>query len=277
MIGCIDKDADTSIDCDALEDMFTRVLTPQGIADDETEILIGKLPANLPIDFPMVSDSQIVGSIVIYSQYGDATEIILNVPGNPDDIISFYRNHLMENGWIEDDFSGEFSSPLSYGHAQFCSENGAGMSLQITAYKAENIDYTDLRLNLHTGMGSFPCSPSDFHSEESILPLLREPEGSVSFGSSTGSGGDSHYAELNLKTKLSLQELEIHYKEQLLNTSWKLERQDVSDIVIWDIFTVFGEDGDEWTAIMIVHDVVGDLKRIKIQMDSKSGYLANPL
>ena len=62
----------------------------------EKQLLLGKLPDNLPVEIPRPANSQIVGTI----QRGkDNYQIELDIPQSATQVESFYENQLTQKGW----------------------------------------------------------------------------------------------------------------------------------------------------------------------------------
>ncbi|MDY6912721.1 MAG: hypothetical protein SVM79_10235, partial [Chloroflexota bacterium] len=118
--------------------LFTHHYSPF----DEPEILPGELPANLSVDIPIPEDAEIIGSLVqsdISKKY-EHIQIILNVPGEPEDAIAFYQEQLAEIGWHEyerysSSRQGGFVPSQSPASATFCRYTNKGPSLSVIAYE----------------------------------------------------------------------------------------------------------------------------------------------
>lgn len=62
----------------------------------EKELLIGKLPGNLPVEIPQPTNTQIIGTI----QRGkDNYQIELDIPQPATQVESFYQSQLTSKGW----------------------------------------------------------------------------------------------------------------------------------------------------------------------------------
>ncbi|MCP4607084.1 MAG: hypothetical protein GY845_00015, partial [Planctomycetes bacterium] len=53
----------------------------------------------------------------------------------------------------------------------------------------------------------------------------------------------------------------------LIEAGWRLEQQNVSDIIIWNTLTLTDGNARDWFAMMVVHNVGDDVKRINIHVD----------
>ncbi len=279
--GCDSSDSNTSKNIpyatqdNALQTLFEQYLTSPSLSWNEpAEILVGKIPSSIPIDLPVPNDTEIIGSVMRFADQYDVTEIILNTPGEPENIVAFYRDYLIDNGWTElkshSSSSSGFRPPLSYGQAEFCLDDAVNIAVRAVTKANEQDHLLDLRLIFYTNMESSKCSVSGANrivESEAILPTLTWPEGAIIKDSSGGGGSDDRHIGMALKTDLSLEDFETHYKNQLTEAGWRLEDQGDSDTLIWDRFAITDESGGKWSAIMILHELDDNVKRIHIQVD----------
>ncbi len=278
--GCNSSDSNTSENTtDTKQDimtetLFTRYLESLHLLMNKPDILVGELPSTLPFDLPLPDDTDIIGSVIQSFGQDDIIDIILSASGEPENIIAFYRDNLTDNGWIElesdSSSSSGFSPPITYGQAEFCREVSPNIALMVTTIGVNQDDPIDLRLTIHTNIESFECSVSRedrYIESQIILPTLNWPEGARAKSSSGGGGSDDRYAGMTLKTDVIIEELETHFKDQLIEDGWVLEYQGDSDTVIWNSLTKNNDSGGEWVALMVVHELGDDVKSIYIQAD----------
>lgn len=118
------------------------------------------LPGHLPPDFdlPIPEGSEVLGSLVIPTENGVTTHVVVDVPGEPEDVFSSLRNALAQKGWRSRDESRRITDsgfgPSPFGppsSALFCSETESA-SLNVSAFPLRD-GLTDLRFILLNNVG----------------------------------------------------------------------------------------------------------------------------
>ena len=84
-----------SPDSDLLRLMERLVRNPS--STESPELYFGHLPPDF--DFPVPDDSVVLGGVVIPTEYGGTTHVVLDVPGTPDDVFSGQANALAAMGF----------------------------------------------------------------------------------------------------------------------------------------------------------------------------------
>ncbi len=300
LFGCIgcNSTADSgseSSDCPEsaeLLDLIERFFTFYGMAE-EPQVLVNEIPDNLPIDIPIPEKAEVIGSMAMNMTSGpQSIQIILDVPGEPEEVLEFYRDHL-DADWEEQSHSREegFVASGMGEIADFRSMSGNGGAFQVIAFSKENV--TDVRLILTNGALeeglrdeiSTP-QPMDSTPEESqaVLPSMEAPEDAIQWGSRHGgsngssswggsSGGispvdrltESRYSEANLETSMSLEQLQSYYTELLKQSDWTLDTSGVNYQVAWSTWSFNDYLGNQWDGFLLI--------RAMDQEDSKQLYL----
>lgn len=88
-------------DAAALRELAVRLLrvrfpgAPE--ASDETQLLVGQVPADLPVELPLPLGSRVVGSLVRGNPRG--ISIVLDAAEPAEQVLEFYRERLSGAGW----------------------------------------------------------------------------------------------------------------------------------------------------------------------------------
>lgn len=229
-------------------------------------ILQGELPDDLSVEVPIPNNAEVIGSLVRSDNKYKQVEIILDVPEEPNEVIEFYRNSLKKAGWNESEGfypperGGFVHIPSMPESATFCRYEREGPSLTITAYTPDGEKPADVRLHLDTDPRTSICKerffgPRGTDRAEKLIPMLKPPEGAVQRGGGSGGGGDQWESDATLETKLSVGELETHYRNQLLKAEWELKEEGSNSSIAWSIWSFTDEFGDDWSGILLVSEL----------------------
>jgi hypothetical protein len=170
--------------------------------------MIGLLPEDLPFELPIPESSRIIGSIVRGDSTG--TEIILDAPLNSEEVISFYHEALIEEGWTvppEQAFSSGFvSAPWP---SQTLCYNDGEVVLYLSALEIPD-EPTDVRIHIQSPDHYSVCDPEDVYGVDDsygLIPSLKPPPGALFLSGGSGSGQDEASATASLKTDLTVEPL----------------------------------------------------------------------
>ena len=264
------KSADTEL---TLLRRLLTLETPSASFLGEPEILPGELPSDLSVDIPIVEGAKLIGSMVCpltypgEYEYYRRVEVILDVSGQPEEVLTLYSEALTEAGWSQ----AESSSPDSpYGGfepewAMFCHHEKEGPFLMIRVSPMQEKGLTDVHLYLFEIPGC-PLWPEI----DRFLPMLEAPEGAGHEGLG-GIGHEGYYSShAILETDLSLQELQGHYQQQLLEAEWDLEEQGGNRTVSWSTWS-FTDDWDNgWTGLLMVRKLgEGNWRMVHLEANLK--------
>lgn len=253
-----------------LNRLVKRYLTYPGTPYGELEILVGELPSGLPVDVPIPEDAEVIGSIVRSDKY-KSIQIMLDVPQQPDEIIEFYRDCLTEKGWEEmaQPSPSGFVSPMMRSRVNFC--YGGKISLNLYAYPTEEGKPTDVRLHVNDDPQSYkayteePVRPGVLPGD--ILPALLAPEGAIHHGGGAGGSHDRWYSQAMLETSFSTEELQAHYKAQLLEAGWKLKEEGAGETIAWSTWSVADDSGNDWAGLLLVRATKEDWRILYLIAD----------
>ena len=230
---------------------------PGGSAE-EVQILVGELPADLPIEVPLPEGARTIGSLV----RGDrSVQTVLDVDQSADAVLAFYREQLETAGWYELDWPmqpGGFGFGAEVGTATFC-HSRRGPSLMVTAFEAEAAP-TDVRLNLQTDPRQSPCAMLErpYGLAMSLIPNLRAPAGATMHRRGrSGGNGNSWHSTVILETDLDTAVLAAHYNEQLQAAGWKLTDHGSAGPAVWSTWSFTDDQGDTWAGILLTLDTTG--------------------
>ncbi|NJL80970.1 MAG: hypothetical protein HC917_23235 [Richelia sp. SM2_1_7] len=85
--------AQTTNEEPGLRKFVERMLSIYG---GDTKVIVGKLPEKMPVELPIPSASQILGSTV--SEKGNI-QVVLDASGTVEQVTDFYKNQLQKSGW----------------------------------------------------------------------------------------------------------------------------------------------------------------------------------
>jgi hypothetical protein len=226
-------------------------------------MLPGDLPSDLPEKIPIPDGTEIIGSLVRSDGKYNQVEIVLDSPRDPDEVMKFYRNSLSKAGWNESKAvypeSGGFSPAMSMPEsATFCRYERKGPSLTVS-FTPEGEKLTDVRIQLDTNPQSSVCmqsftEPYYGSGGAGIMPVLKSPKGAVQKGSGGGSSGDQWESYATLETDISVKDLEVHYRNQLVEADWKLKDKGSNDSIAWSTWSFTDESGGHRSGVLFVSE-----------------------
>ncbi len=239
---------------ESLREFIGRALTsPYSGKERGMRIMIGLLPEDLPFELPIPEGSRIIGSIV----RGDPaeTEIVLDVPLNSEEVISFYHEALIEEGWTvppEQAFSSGFVSAPWPSHTLCYNDDEVVLYLSAVEIPDEP---TDVRINIQSPDHYSVCDPEGVYGVDDsygLIPTLKPPPGALFLSGGSGGGQDEASITASLKTDLTAEDLANHYGVQLSEAGWTPGERGTSEQVSWSSWTIKDEDGDEWGGVLII-------------------------
>lgn len=231
-----------------------------------TSFLPGDLPGDLPVMVPIPDDAVVIGSAVYSDETYQRITIFLDILEDHSQIIEFYQNNLKKTGWNETegfhwDEKGFASSSISK-TALFCRNEEKDFSLRIISYPSVGEDPTEVILILETDIENLICNlPSEETTHaESIMPLLKLPEGARIRGAGEGGGEDYYSSDITLKTDLSVIELENYYKNQLREVRWEETMNVSTSSIAFSTWSFTEETGENWSGILSINEVGQDMR-----------------
>jgi hypothetical protein len=274
---------------DLLRELAQRLLAspvPSGFgAPQQVQLLPGALPADLPLDLPLPDGSTLIGSAVRPSfarssgpvpllapgaqppsPSGEASDIVLDVPGAPADVLSFYRDALTGLGWSPPAFPtpgpGGFLPAFGPSPAVTYCAGASGPWLTVSVSAGQSGE-NDVRVHIDTGNAG-PCTAPTFFGGgpgpfPQVLPPLAPPTG-VQVQPNGGSGGSGHVSsDAAAATSLSPAELEAAYAQQLSAAGWtRIDGHDDGTLV-WSTWSLPASAGaDDWQGFLLVRQGPAD-------------------
>jgi hypothetical protein len=247
-----------------LQELAERLLAaPYPIPDRQQEATVQLLPGQVPTDLPFVFQlppaAQVVGSMVRSGGPLSGTTVVLDIPGAPDDVLTFYARELEAQHWRPASIgpfpsSGGFqTNPPGMGPVYCQSPNGPSLSLTIHPRTAGP---NDVRLSTSTSPGlcnppSPPGGTPQMPLGATLLPRLTPPPGVDLRGGSGGGGGPNRWSsEATAETTRSPAELEAHFAQQLAAAGWIRQDGRADGRLAWSAWTVPAE-GD-WRGLLVV-------------------------
>nr|MDJ0635749.1 hypothetical protein [Xenococcaceae cyanobacterium MO_188.B29] len=227
----------------AFRDLAMRLLRDRRLAEIETseelQLIVGKLPDELPVEIPILESSQIIGSKVDPDK---RVTIIFDTEQPKEQVIDFYRQHLLGEGWQEDDrFKRGFNY---YNYAQIFYLSSKGPAITISTYKAlDRPTEVSLTIQPKSRRSQYGNSRFDFR-EYKLIPNLFEPPNSYQKYRASGLNNDYCYSLAILKTDLDLSAVADHYIRQLEQV-WQLDDRGQTSPVAWSTWTFEDQDEDE--------------------------------
>lgn len=233
------------------------------LVTESPELLPGHLPPNF--DLPIPEGSEVLGSVVIPTENGGTTHVVLDVPGEPDDVFSSLTHALARRGWRDESrgitdsgfVSSRFGPPSS---ALFCSETESA-SLNVSAFPLRD-GLTDLRFILLNNVGQSHCDlepPTRVESSrgETPLPTLTAPPAVQQSGVGSGGGISSNgvrnfHTEADLVGSISVEQAEAHYREQLTEAGWTLIDNNTAGPSAWSTWRFADDSETVWGAMLLV-------------------------
>jgi hypothetical protein len=231
----------------AFRQWVERVLSS---ACGKATLLVGQLPAQLPVKIPLPEKAQVVGSVVTGST---CVEIWLDASQSAAQVQAFYIQQLQASGWRKEldasDMAAAFSVPgfsnqsaersteALLDHTRYFCQSAQGPILLVETVSTLN-QPTAVRLKLEPDYKTrffSTCQlvfeqPTQQEARSSLttqyeillLPNLLLPRDTELTRQSASGGQDDYTSIVVLATKLDSQALFTHYSDQLKKAGWIL-------------------------------------------------------
>lgn len=229
--------------------------------NNNPQLYFEKLPLELPAEFPLPPNTQLLGSLARSAQHID---LYLDTSLTADQVIEFYTGRLTGAGWQKMDpsmFPGNFGGfmggnrPMQ--HTLLCQgKNGPSLTLQTNPNSAG-----DVRINVNLDIANSPCDQvrqqrlRERPMMISLIPNLVPPPGNVQNFDGGGSGGSSNswFSSATLESDLDLGALATHYNTLLQKAGWHLAGQGVNGPVAWSQWTLKDNEGEDWQGRFLIY------------------------
>jgi hypothetical protein len=233
-------------------------------------LLPGALPTDPQVTLPNVNGARLVGTAVRVRGTDRTADIVLDAPGDPQQVANAYEQGFKELGWsgpptgIGPSTGGGFQASVPPVSRFLCKGESTFVSISVAARSGLP---DDVRISVQPTVTSYggvgPCSaqargPSAGSSNH--LPLLRPPDGATLLGSGGGisssiGGGAGNVnrqsSEASATTSMSSGELEAALAKQLAAAGWTRVAGRDDGALAWSTWTS-NESG--WSGSLIVND-----------------------
>jgi hypothetical protein len=245
----------------------------------DTRLLVGTLPAALPVEIPLPDGCPIVGSV---ERARHGVTAVLDCTQPPAEILDFYKQRLTAAGWTSPEtphMQGGFQHTFFANHATYC-YSARGPALSVQANAGPNAP-SDVRLDLQTDPRFSPCSRQHRMATRglvSLIPALSPPQHSRQLAAGGGGGGTSWRSDATLQTDLDLDTLASHYGSQLESAGWTSAGTGQDGPLAWSTSTFRDSDDEPWRGLFFIlkrPDAASDhflTVRVDAEMDGNYPY-----
>ena len=264
----------------------------------KVQLLPGQLPSVAPLNLPTPPNGHLVGSAVYRLDEEIAlVDILLQAPGTTENVISFYRRSLQEQGWqirqSESLPSGFYPNEIQTGISQlFCPEKPTKpwLYLGVSIVSPKTDEPNTVRINLATQafkkkLGDKFSSPCDQRPKQvypaqayydKLIPSLKAPVG-VEL-QKTGSCG-SGFSDLSIfaiaKTNQDAVALEASIANQLEAAGWKRVTGHAEKPLAWSMWQIPSHNG--WQGVLLaIQSPQENRYLISVQVTSQEKFSSPP-
>jgi hypothetical protein len=234
--------------------------------ESSTQLLVGQLPKQLPVELPLPDGAKVVASIM---RQTDNFQIILDTPQSSEQVQAFYQQRLAAAGWqnineplfTQRGFSSSqanLSTPIA-----FCTDRAGGASLLIVTKTQQQLP-TDVRINLNTNQRNSGCEANQrvalLQERLDKVPfpnLPAPPKTQVQPKGSGGSGREHWYSIATLVSQSDIQALITHYENQFKQAGWTKLDAKQSEAIAWSSWTIKDKEGKFWQGVLNLRKVEG--------------------
>jgi len=265
------------------------VAPPYPMPDGSTQTVTlhpAALPPNAGFDLPIPPGSHLVGSLLRQRTNANPSfDAVLDVPGNADDVTSFYERELGKKGLTPPQIPqqmqpGGFQGSIGPAKGStFCKGDGLPY-VSVSVFSRLNAA-NDVRVHFEPAqsasaqqfMGS-PCSqkggpPPAMTAQR--LPALRAPDGVVLQSSGASFGGPRQQSDAVANTSKTAAELESFFAQQLAAAGWTRVAGAANAPLAFSTWKVPG-DGD-WQGVLIVLEMPSkDRRSLMLRAESPTGF-----
>jgi hypothetical protein len=212
------------------------------------EIVVGRVPDNLPFEVPRPEKSRVVGALARPA----AGTLVFSVAQRPLDAMRAYRELLRRTGWDDRDRergSGFQPREIAYSGV-FC--QGEERSISTTA--AEGRDgQTFLQVQYAVYKSYSQCDDRQRENmswQRGPMPTLYPPPKATIVDGNMGGGRNYIEASARLKTELRPAQLVVHYGAQLRAEGWVARSEPSGGDVAAQTWRVEDRRGKAWIGVL---------------------------
>jgi hypothetical protein len=211
------------------------------------EIVVGRVPEDLPFEVPRPEKSRVVGAVARPS----LGTLVFSVGERPLDAMRAYRDLLRRMGW--DDPGRErgtgFQPPAHSG--VLC--QGEKRSIMATAAEASD-GRTFLQVRYSENEGYSACDDRQRETmswERGPIPTLYPPRNTSILDANVGGGRNYMQASGRLKTELTPAQLLAHYGAQLRTDGWVAQSEPSGTNVVGQTWRIKDQRSKTWIGVLI--------------------------
>ncbi|NEQ47886.1 MAG: hypothetical protein F6K00_31895 [Leptolyngbya sp. SIOISBB] len=235
---------------------------PEGV-----RLIFDKIPTETTVQLPIPDCAQVIGSFILAP---DNFSIVLSETGLIEALKSDYREQLTSCGWVEKElFPGSYKG---FKHAPKVVKNRLSSSLKFCH------ELEDVELSIEFWSGEVDSSSqvtvvltlsSDPNTETvkvlNLLPfppLLDPPD---AFRLLISGGTQQEYAtSICLETRLEIQTLYVHYKNQFEADGWTLIDENYEDSLVWGRWKMSGLRGQKFSSFLNIVKLGGVIDQYSV-------------
>lgn len=274
---------------DDLAELAARLISPPyPMPDGSTQTATlhpGALPPNAGFDLPLPAGSHLVGSVLRQRTGANPSfDTVLDVPGSPDDVTSFYERELAKKGLTPPPVPQQMQPGGFQGTAgptkgsMFCKGDGLPY-VSISVFARPNAA-NDVRVHFEPAQTSTqqfvgsPCSQKGGPQPgmpTQRLPALRAPDGVILQATGSSAGGPRQQSDAVATTAKGAAELESFFAQQLAAAGWTRVAGGASTPMAFSTWKVPG-DGD-WQGVLIIIEMPAkDRRSLMLRAESPTGF-----
>ncbi len=233
------------------------------------QLLPGDLLDDLPITLPIPDGATVVGSISYpslqnaYDHRGRRVTILFDAAMQPEDILAYYRDRLLADGWrlmqprMTPESGFRFDRPPAREASLFCrSESGPALWVYVHAVPHA---LTQVHVEIDMTTRHSPCRqqghPDAQWQPPLHIPVLRYPPDATPVAGSWGSQGSSAqaaHADAVVRTRIGLAALTTYIEEQLVTAEWKRQSGGIDGALAWSVWSVHDAQGFPWRGVLYI-------------------------
>ena len=231
----------------------------------EPQLLVGQLPADLPVTLPLPEGSQLLGTLLSGNPL-----VVLESALAPDAVISWYQEHLLAAGWRQLPAPVHPHLHVGFVHAEHAAheemprlplaefvlgedgQDGPGLGVEAFAGPGGR---TVAHLSVHDdGATAFPFRHLQNRDPWAAMPALVPPPGVQHWNA--GATGGSKRIQLGgqVQTDLDLASVAAGYAQQLEQRGWQQQDAGVSGPVAWSRWSFGDRDVEPWRGLFVLFE-----------------------
>ena len=248
--------------------------TTDGAAPELPELLVGQVAPDFGDDFPVPPGARVLGSLAAAQPI-----LVLSTDEPGEDVVTFYRQRLVADGWSEEAFPGPMhggflhSAMVGRQLANFYRNDGATLHVMTYVTFAAPDNRTVAQITRGTddsgGMRAQRRARGMGRDPWQTLPPIAPPPRAEQYQEGGSSGDDRVITSARIESDADLATLAAHYIAQLARAGWQRQASDESDPVAWSAWTFEDEqDGEKqpWRALFVLLKWPGDPRRCWAQL-----------